>query len=72
MVGVVLLERLVAEPVHGRLVGHVAGVGGHPGAGRRAVLGSFLGDGQPFVVDVTGRDRATLGRELDDQLSAHP
>ena len=39
---------------------------------RRTVVGPLLGDGQSFLVEVAGRDRAPLGGEVDDQLLPHP
>src|SRR5262249_12116527 len=67
----VLLEQLIAEPQHLRLVGDVAGMSGDPDArgGARLGLSRGLRDGLP--VDVARRDRASLLRQLADELTAH-
>jgi len=72
MIGGVRLQQLVAEPQHLGLVGDVAGMAGHPYAGRRFGLGQRYGHRGGVGMQVAGRDRAPPGRELPDKLAAHP
>ena len=67
----VLSEQLVAEPQHLRLVRDVTGVAGDPDAGRGLRLGQGHGLRHGVRVQVAGRHRAALRRQLTGKLAAH-
>ena len=65
------LEQLIAEPQHLCLVADVAGVSGDPDAGRGIRPRHGLGRRDGVRVPVARRDRASLRRQLADELAAH-
>ena len=71
MIGGVLLEQLVAEPQDLCLVGDIAGMAGDPDAGRGGRPRRGRGHRDGVGVQVAGRDRASLRRQLADKLAAH-
>ena len=71
MIAGVLLEQLIAEPQHLRLLGDVAGMAGDQDAGRSVGLRQGRGLRDGVRVQVAGRDRASLRRQLADELAAH-
>ena len=71
MIGGVALEQLVAKAQHLRLVGDVADVAADPGRRPRRPSPPARGLRDRVGVPVAGRDRASLRRQLADQLAAH-
>jgi hypothetical protein len=64
-------QQLVAEPQHLRLLGNVAGMAADPDGGRGAHPRQGRGLRHGIRVQVAGRDRASLCRQLADELTAH-
>ena len=71
VVGGVLAQQLVAEPMDLRLVGDVACVAGDENTTRRAGLADGRGIRDRVGVPVAGRDRASVRGQLPDKLPAH-